>query len=83
MSELGEVFKEWHEVKKEKKQSNLEYNTKLLINKGILFESKNNGLHLVITHKEETIDFWPSTGLFWVRKCKQGRGIKNLIKLLD
>ena len=80
MGDMGEYWQDVNRDRKEKKQSNLEYNTNVLLEKGICFVSKNNGVHLIV---ENAFDFYPSTGLFINRKTKKkGRGIKNLLKCL-
>lgn len=80
---MGEVFNEWNKVKKEKKRSNKEYSTELLKNKGVKYESRNAGVHLIIHTEDGLIDFWPSTGKFITRKGVSGRGVKNLLKLCN
>lgn len=83
MSDMGDDFKALKEIKRAKKQSNLERSTTLLNAKGIEFESKNNGIHLIVRHGEQVFDFYPSTGLFINRvDKKQGRGVFQFIKLL-
>lgn len=80
---LIEWSKEQRERGKEKRKSNLEYSTALLIEKEVEFQSCNNGLHLIIETENGTFDFWPSTGKFRNRKSpKHGRGVKNLLKAL-
>lgn len=79
-SEIAEMFKEHKEERRIKKQSNLEYSTELLRANGIKFESKNNGVHLIVEGKDCKIDFWPSTGKFIDRNGNSGRGVMNVIK---
>ncbi len=67
---------------KEKRKTNTEKSTQILIDNGIQFESKNGGSHLVVQGKNTIIDYWPSTGSFITRKWnKKGRGVFNVIKL--
>lgn len=80
MSELGEIFKAMREAGREKRASNKQFSTALLAQKGIPFESKNHGDHLVVTGKKGLIDFWPSTGKFkprWMKKYM--RGVRKLL----
>jgi hypothetical protein len=49
---------------------------------GISFSEHNEGAHLVVDHPPRLVDFWPGTGLWIVRKGKQGRGVKNLVREL-
>lgn len=81
MGDMGEMYRDWDEQKKEKKSSNKEYSTNKLISEGVDFESKNGGVHLIVTGKKCLIDYWPSTGKFITRDGKNGRGINNLLKL--
>jgi hypothetical protein len=83
MGDMREVFDIMKQRSKNKKLSNLESSTAMLIEKGILFESKNNGVHLIVSHNGITADFWPSTGKFSLRDGMYSRGIKNLIRLLE
>lgn len=82
-SDIAVTFKLFKEAKKEKKESNKEWSTNYLAEQGIAFQSKNDGLHLVVDSSKGKVDFWPSTGLF-IRRCdkKEGRGIRRLLKLL-
>ncbi len=67
---------DWKEFKKDRKKSNTIWSTNYLKEKGIEFESKNNGAHLAL----KDYDFWPATGLFIHKTTKEkGRGVKNLV----
>ena len=81
MSELGEAYKALAEHNKverqEKKRLNKARSTQILADKGIPFQSFNNGVHLVVG----TFDFWPSTGKFISHVTgEKGRGVFKLIK---
>ena len=79
MGDMGDVFKAMSESGKEKRWKNLESSTQILKEKGIDFQSFNNGIHL----KVGSFDFWPSTGKFISKdKTITGRGVFNLIKIL-
>lgn len=79
-SEVGEAFAAMKEAGKAKKRANLEASTTILEELNIPFESKNHGIHLVVTGKTELFDFWPSTGKFKSRQGNlNGRGIRNLL----
>lgn len=81
--ELSEFYKSWGARKRKKKESNLSWSTDKLAKDGIVFDSKNGGAHLIISHNEKIYDFWPSTGKFLDRSSgKYGRGIRNLYKKL-
>lgn len=80
MSEIGDTFKAFKEFKKKKKKNNILSSWKILIENNIKY-AKGNENHYII---EGYIDFWPSTGLFKVRKTTiSGRGVHNLLKILN
>ncbi len=77
---MGDTFGAMRQDSQRRRIKNLDSSTKLLIEKGIKFESKNNGIHLIV----EDFDFYPSTGLFKNRKTgKKGRGVFSLIKQIQ
>ena len=81
MGDMGEMFKAWDEHKKEKKRSNAEKSRQVLESKGIAFDVKNGGIHLIVYFDGADVDFWPSTGLFIERNGKsEGRGVFSMIK---
>lgn len=81
-SDIAEAFRELKKSRTLKKVANLEFSTKLLIDKDIEFEAKNGGTHLMIKHGGVIVaDFWPSTGKYKFRDSNRyKRGVKNLIK---
>lgn len=84
MGDMKEVFNAMTERSKKKKASNLEFSTNELIKRGVQFESKNCGVHLVIESLDGLIDYWPSTGKFRLRSTGEyKRGLRRLLKHLD
>jgi hypothetical protein len=76
MSELGEIYSAWKEIKKDKKLSNLKQSLSLLDNLGIEYRALSSTHYRVGAY-----DYWPSTGLFIHTKTKKrGRGVCNLIE---
>lgn len=71
----------WREHKKrgqDKRASNRDRSTEILVLAGISFVSKNNGAHLIVA---ERFDFWPGTGLWMERgRAHKHRGIRSLIE---
>lgn len=50
--------------------------------RGIDFESKNDGCHLIVQSEVGRIDFWPGTGLFEIKETmERDRGLQNLLKI--
>lgn len=82
MTELGDDFREWNKQKQAKRQNNAVSSTKLLNEFNVNYESKNGGVHLIISHENSKIDFWPTTGLWSTRKGKKGRGVFRLLDFL-
>lgn len=78
MSELGELFKDLREERKEKRAANKELSVALLQDKGVSYKRLSDD-HLRVGE----FDYWPSTGLFMHTKTKKrGRGVFNLLKLV-
>lgn len=72
------------ERSKAKRAANRESSVRILIKRGIEFESKNAGAHLIVKHAGITVDYWPGTGKFIARNQQgKGRGIFTLIKFLN
>tara|TARA_R110000850_G_scaffold29047_1_gene80460 strand:+ start:445 stop:720 length:276 start_codon:yes stop_codon:yes gene_type:complete len=83
MGDVGEDYKALKERSKQKKLSNIESSTLMLLEKGYDVDIKNNGVHLIVDWNDKTVDFWPSTGKWIVRGGKISRGVKGLIRELD
>lgn len=82
-SELGEIFDGMREASRQKKRSNLESSTQILRDHGVLFESKNADIHLIVKHGGKVVDYWPSTGLWIDRKSKhERRGVFPLLRFI-
>jgi len=83
MGDMAEGWAEFRAYKQKKKRSNLAFSTRQLTEAGLTFTSNNYGVHLVLMKGDQPIDFWPSTGLWWVRTNRNTRrGIDNLIKFM-
>ena len=80
MGIMRENYRAYDHYNRMKKQANKKFSTELLIREGIEFESRDNGLHLVIRTRRGNINFFPSTGLF--NGALKGRGVYNLLKEL-
>ncbi len=82
-SEIGEDFAALKKDRQAKKLRNKQDSTDILLTNGLEFDSHNNGVHLVVKHNGNFVDYWPSTGKFIFRGTKvTGRGIFNLLKKL-
>lgn len=80
--EVYQYFSEKRKVKSEKRKANKEYNLAFLKRKNIPFVDLNEGVHVRLVLDGETIDFYPSTGLYILKDGTRGRGIFNLWKLV-
>lgn len=85
MSDSPDGFVPWKEFQSEmnerskvRRGNNRRNSTEILRAKGVAFESKNSGIHLVVNG---THDFWPGTGK-WISRAsgKTGRGVFKLLE---
>lgn len=81
-SDTAELYDGMAEHSKNKRARNRERSAALLIDRGVKFETRNAGAHLIVTTKYGLVDFWPGAGKFMPRAAgKSGRGVFNLLKL--
>ncbi len=81
---MSDISADWRDHKRERaarRESNLNASTRMLRDAGIEFDTKNNGLHLVVKTERGVINFWPSTGL-WSHAGTSRRGVNNLIQFV-
>lgn len=66
---------------REKRARNTSSSTELLHQRGIPFEAKNSGAHLVVDAGTHLIDFWPSGGRWIARDLGKtnGRGVFKML----
>lgn len=82
MSEAILVFVDRKQESMDRRANNRENSASILEEKGIKFERKNMGAHLIVHGQVIVVDFWPGTGKWIVRGTgKTGRGVFNLLKL--
>lgn len=86
MGDMGDMFREWNEIKKQEKEKKTKNYTDMLIDNDIPFIVKNFGGHLIIDLNGERVDFWPSTNkakykdkyfygaIKWILKKQKMRG---------
>ena len=80
-SEMGEMFNAAREAGKARRASNRETSPDILRKRGVGFETKNDGAHLIVRHADKVADFWPGTGKYNVRGSKSyRRGVFNLLR---
>ena len=81
----------WAEVKPAMKAASVERRAKnrtssaeLLQAEGISYTTNNGGVHLIVAHGEQIVDFWPGTGRWRTRTTPivDRRGVFDLIKYL-
>ena len=84
MGDIGEMFNYHNDASKVKRANNREWSANYLEQRGIEFESKNCGAHLIVKYNDKIADFWPGTGKFNIRGGSgYFRGVKNLVKRLE
>ena len=88
MSDSAGFWRDFKEVltpkRKLKKEQNRIQSTETLQHAGVVFTSHNNGLHLIIKLSEtDRVDFWPSTGTWWEKNGKRGRGVQPLLNYIN
>ncbi len=75
----------WRDIKhaqQEKRADNRHSSALYLQERGIPFETKNLGAHLIVEGRECFIDFWPGTGKWHCRSGKKGFGVRNLAEYI-
>lgn len=76
---MGELFADWNRAKQAKRAANRVSSADYLRQRGVSFEERNNGAHLIVCCAAGEIDFWPGTGL-WIARWsgERGRGVGKL-----
>ena len=77
---VGEVG--WQQESQERRARNRKASIEHLEAAQVPFDSHNNGAHLVVKFQGVTVDFWPGTGKWAVRRGLSGRGVFNLLAAL-
>jgi len=84
MNEINEMWRDYRaeqaNIRHDRyKKANPENQLKIC---NIDYETRNNGYHLIVTHNDMVVDFWPTTGRWISRTGKRGGGVKRLIGFL-
>lgn len=82
-SDMGELFNEHKRAMQKRRADNRQGLAKILIDRGVAFESKNGGAHLLVQGKNSLVDFWPGTGKWHSRSGEKGFGVQSLLIFLD
>lgn len=83
MGEHAEIWNAIRADRRERRHRNRELSPQILDAHGVSYVSKNDGAHLIVSHGELVIDFWPGTGKWVVRrKGMRGRGVRPLLDTL-
>ena len=81
MSEIGDIGRAIRDAGRERRASHRQTTPELLRERGIAFESKNGGAHLIVRHAALVADLWPGTGKYMVRSTgRYKRGVFNLLR---
>lgn len=82
MSEAREIYDALKVCSQQHRAHARDESPKVLNRHGIKFETKNHGAHLIVHGYSITVDFWPGTGKWAVRKDGQkGYGVIALLRL--
>ena len=77
------IWRAMREDSQRRRARNRENSAAVLRTKGIAFEERNAGAHLIVRHAGTVVDFWPGTGKWIMRGSGlSGRGMQNLINRL-
>lgn len=77
---MGDFWRDVKAARQAKRASNRQTSAQILQAKGIAFEARNDGAHLIVQALGRTIDFWPGTGLWMVRgQPKRYYGVRRLV----
>ncbi len=92
---MGDVGEFWNDVgpgmradSQAKRANNREWSSTYLKEHGIPFETRNEGVHLIINKSGRRADFWPGTGKWVIRGRpghgdQHGRGVRGLVRILE
>ena len=90
MNDLAETFKAIKEYNENKKQNFIQNELPYLLKRLddypeiLSYTIKNDGMHYIIKIEGNTIDLWPTTQRWRVRKDQKfGKGILKLLKRFD
>lgn len=83
MGDMTDDFRALKQHNKDRRADNTKANTETLKLAGVVFESKNNGAHLIITGSKGKVDFWPNNGKWRDRIGRHGRGVIGLLERLS
>lgn len=87
---MGDMGDFWRDVKpalkersQQKRASNRQNGAAQLAAAGFLFESKNDGAHLIVQAKDHVVDYWPGTGKWMTRGSRFGVTARGIARLLQ
>ena len=87
MSEIGDMYDEYHAWQREQKAARKDEAVDILAEKGVEYTVHNEGLHFVVDGLfDQKVDFWPTTGR-WMARGKSGRqrngyGVESLLSYI-
>lgn len=81
MGDMRETFELMREAARRKREDNKTKSIAILTGRGVPFEVRNAGYHLVIRRPEGVVNFFPSTGRY--TGVFDGRGVFNLLREME
>ena len=84
MGDVGDTFRALRDEGQRKRERNRDYAQAALEQRGINFEIKNFGAHIIVDGPHGKIDYWPGTGR-WICRISKRRmfGIRSLLQYVD
>lgn len=87
-SEMAQGWRQFKIARQATRSENRAQGAKFLRQRGVAFESKNGGAHLVVTCcPGRIVDFWPGTGLWMPRiagmKARRRNGLESLLTYIE
>ena len=79
MTEAAEMWRDINRRRQDKRAANRDSSAEVLTREGIAYGSKNMGAHLIVSHDNKTVDFWPGTGRWIDRVGRKGFGVRSLV----
>lgn len=82
MLTVSEYWQAHREAGKAKRKSNIEQALKILELNALEYTAHAGDNHLIFHLESETIHFWPSTGLWKIKREDSHRGVWGLVRYL-
>jgi len=83
MSGMADDFNAMRQDSQQRRAFNRESSKQILEHHLVQYQNRNGGAHLIVSHNDRVVDFWPGTGKWMARDFDvSGRGVFPLLKYL-